>query len=274
MRRGITRGHSFSLRRWLLLGALGLGAVGCANFNLWDDVTSREFKFKNLYSKPDPMTVLRDNPDGDARARAMKALKEPALHGKPQDQDDAVNYLTQAAVSDPRPLVRLAAIDALGRFQDARCAGPLVQAYQAAADKTFAPDHVNSIRCEALAALGKKKSTEATTVLLDIAGRPKPEKSTTQLTALNVSDPLNKVTQPDDDDPAQRNLRLAAVRALGEQGSQQAVPLLIPMLGDKDVALRDRAYEALQKLTGRKNLPLDAKEWQAALAAGELSAKP
>jgi len=42
------------------------------------------------------------------------------------------------------------------------------------------------------------------------------------------------------------------------------------MLGDKDVALRDRAYESLQKLTGRKNLPPEQKEWQSALAAGEL----
>ena len=30
---------------------------GCAAF--WDDVTSKDFKFKELYAKPDPMEVLR-----------------------------------------------------------------------------------------------------------------------------------------------------------------------------------------------------------------------
>ena len=211
MRRGIPGRHTTSWRRLVLVGALGLGTAGCAN--LWDDVTSRDFKVKNLYTKPDPMMTLRENPDGDARARAMKALKEPARNGRPQDQDEAVNLLSQAAVTDPRPLCRLAAIDALGRFEDERCSAPLVQAYQNAADKTFTAEHVNTIRCESLAALGKKKTPEAATILLQVASQPKAEKAGTQLASLNMTDPLKKLNPPDDDDPVQRNMRLTAIRS-------------------------------------------------------------
>jgi len=264
MRRGILGRHIIVLRRCLMVGALGLSAVGCANSYLWDDITSHDFKFKDLYTKSDPMTVLRDNQDGDARARAMKALKEPDHNNRPADQDEAVKILTEAAVSDPRPLVRLAAIDALGRFSDPRCALPLVQAYQSAGSAQFSLEHVTSIRCEAIVALGKKKTPEAQALLIQVASEPKTEKTSgVQLTGL--SDNLKRPTPVDDEDPAQRMMRLAAIRSLGEQGNRQAVPILIPMLAEKDVAVRDRAHEALQKLTGRKDVPPEVDAWKAAV---------
>ena len=102
--------------RLLVLGGptiLGLALAGCAHF--WDDVTSRDFKVSDLYTSSDPMTVLRTKQDdGDALAKAMRSLKEPNKnHGSEQDQNEAVQILAQAATSDPRPLCRLAAIDAM-----------------------------------------------------------------------------------------------------------------------------------------------------------------
>jgi len=148
----------------------------------------------------------------------MKALKEPALHGKPQDQDDRGELPYQAAVSDPRPL-SAGRHRALGRFQDPRCAGPLVQAYQAAADKSFAPDHVNTIRCEVLAASAPRKRPRGGHGPARHRRPAKREKIGHPAgPASNQADPLQKASPLDDDDPAQRNLRLSAVRALGEQG--------------------------------------------------------
>src|SRR5690349_8878350 len=67
-----------------LAAAALLGAGGCANF--WDEVTSRDFKFKNLFEKKDPIVVLRTSADGDQRAKAIVMLSEPKQHGG-SDQD-------------------------------------------------------------------------------------------------------------------------------------------------------------------------------------------
>src|SRR5581483_12200404 len=51
------------------------GLAGCAT--AWDDVTSREFHVKTMFNRsPEPIVVLRESADGDARAKAMRALKE------------------------------------------------------------------------------------------------------------------------------------------------------------------------------------------------------
>jgi HEAT repeat protein len=266
MRRGFPGRLTTGLRRGLLLGALGLGAAGCANVNVWDDITSKDFKFRNLYHPPDPMTTLRESTDGDARAKAMKALKEPAHHGHPADQDDAVAILSQAAVTDSRPLCRLAAINALGRFEDPRTAMPLVQAYHAAGDKAFTPDIANTIRCQALQELGNKKSPEATALLVQVLTLPAThpvDPTGTQLTSFGEKKP----NPFESEDPAARNAKLTAIRALGQSGSMQATATLIPMLADKDVAVRDRVQEALQRITGRKDVAPEPQAWQAALSA-------
>ena len=39
---------------------------GCAH--VWDDVTSRDLHVRSLFSRPDPLAVMRDVTDGDARA--------------------------------------------------------------------------------------------------------------------------------------------------------------------------------------------------------------
>src|SRR6266478_4908729 len=95
-----------TIRRWMLLGGFGLGVVGCAHN--WDEITSRDFKVKDKYVSPDPMVVLRDNPDGDARAKAMARLKEPKKHGgSDAQQTEAIAMVSKQAISAPEPLCRL-----------------------------------------------------------------------------------------------------------------------------------------------------------------------
>src|SRR5436853_1666446 len=104
-----------------------------------DTLTSRKFRKDpwnttvHLIQPEDPLVVLRADPprDGDERAKAMRRLKEPIETGGTQpDQDEVVELLARTATSDPSPLLRLAAIDALSRFRDPRAAGVLMYAYQ------------------------------------------------------------------------------------------------------------------------------------------------
>jgi hypothetical protein len=59
--------------------------------------------------------------------------------------------------------------------------------------------------------------------------------------------------------------RIAAARALANFQQYQATEALVAVLQDeKDVALRDCAYDSLKTITG-KDLPADAKAWEAFL---------
>ncbi|MBV9122927.1 MAG: HEAT repeat domain-containing protein, partial [Planctomycetes bacterium] len=105
-----------------------LGLCGCSDF--WETITSHDFEFKALYEKPNPLVVLRDSTDGDKRARALRALKEPLRNGgTEQDQQAVLDILTAAATKEPQPLCRLAAIEALGHFQDPRAVEALKSAF-------------------------------------------------------------------------------------------------------------------------------------------------
>ena len=105
---------------------VSLAMCGCTT-TFWDDITSRDFEFKKLWeSPPNPLVVLHESHDGDARARALSSLKEPKEHGgKDEDQDAIVSILVTAARTDAQPLCRLAAIQSLGTFKDPRGAGPV-----------------------------------------------------------------------------------------------------------------------------------------------------
>ena len=111
-----------------------VGLAGCAS--TVDTLTSRNFRekpYETLFKPGDPLTVMRTSQEGDERAAAMRRLKEPLHEGRPQEeQDEAVKLLTTAATSDPSPVVRVAAVDALGRFQDQRAVGILTAAYHQA----------------------------------------------------------------------------------------------------------------------------------------------
>lgn len=240
----------------------GLWLCGCAGF--WEDVTSRDFKMKAFFSKPNPLVVLRDSTDGDQRARALLALREPRRHGgSDQEQDVVVRILTAAATTERQPLCRLAAIDALGRFQDPRAVQALKDAFYAAAtftppkdagaalaygvfpSSTPPPDLVTRIQCAALTSLGQTGNPAAVELLVRALHEPQ-----------GVGDQENQQAT---------DRRIAAARALAKFNTPDATHALVEILQkEKDVALRDRAHESLQAATGRR-LPPDAKAWTEAL---------
>jgi hypothetical protein len=241
-------GRGTAARRGVLglaLAALPL-ACGCAGF--WDEVTSRDFTFDALFTKPNPMVVLRDSPDGDKRAKALQALREPRQNGgSDADQDAVVKILLAAATTEKQPLCRLAAIESLSHFKDPRAVAGLKEAFYNA--NTFTPETATVVRCRALAALGETGSPDAVELLARVVREPQAEGSETEKQqAVDV--------------------RIAAARALSHYNQQPAVTALVQVVRtEKDVALRDRAYEALQTATGRY-LPIDDKGWDEATKPG------
>jgi hypothetical protein len=275
--------------------ALSLALTGCAG--TWDTFTSRRFKdapfetTKRMFSPEEPMLILRANPprDGDERAKAMRRLKEPVeTGGTQQDQDEIVELLARTATADPSPVLRLAAIEALGRFNDPRAANVLMLAYQKAHGRTddaaappdrepglqlaagttgrtlgrigldrslaaptgYPPDTVAVIRCRALESLGRTNRPEAVQFLASVASGP-------------ASD---TVMEGSDD----RDVRLAAIRGLGRCRQPESVIVLAQVLGresGKDTAVVGRAHDGLVRLTG-KHLPPDPQKWDAVVQAG------
>jgi HEAT repeat protein len=212
---------------------------GCAG--LWDDVTSRDFTVKGLFVKPEPMVVLKESADGDKRARALHALREPKENGGTDaDQDAVVKVLTTAASSERQPLCRLAAIQSLAGFKDPRAVEGLKEAFYNAS--SFPADTAVVIRCQALAALGETGNAAAIELLARVVREPPSEGSE-----------IEKQQTLD--------VRTAAARALANFPQRESTEVLVRVMQtEKDVALRDRAHESLEVATGKK-LPADAKEW-------------
>ena len=266
---------------------LSLGSSGCAG--TWDTLTSRRFRTEPLttmgkmVNPEDPMVVLR-NPhrDGDERAKAMQRLKEPLkANGSQKDQDEVIDMLGRAATADASPVLRLAAIETLGRFDDPRAAVALMHAYQNAhgrADNTpapatsdiqqvgaggrrvpaerfpltgptgFPPDTVAVIRCRSLESLGKTNKPEAAKFLATV-----------------VTEPPSAQENPDE-----REVRLAAVRGLSRCRQPESVVALAHVLNKengKDAAVVGRAHDGLVSLTGKK-LPPDPEQWGKVVQAG------
>jgi HEAT repeat protein len=232
--------------------ALLLLACGCTSF--WDDVTSRDFSWKSMFNKPNPLLVLRDSTDGDQRARALAALREPKQYGGTDvEQDAIVNILSTAAATEKQPLCRLAAIQSLGRFKDPRAVKGLTEAFYNAS--AFSPETATVIRCEALNALGATGNPAAVELLARVVREPPAEG-----TELEKQQSLD--------------VRIAAARALGKFSHYQATEALVRVMQtEKDIALRDRAYESLQAATGKK-LPPDAKEWEELLHQASYQESP
>jgi HEAT repeat protein len=271
--------------------ALIAAGSGCAS--TWETMTSRRFRekpYETTFGNEDPLKVLRESPDGEAKARAMRKLKEPAANGRPQtEQDEVVQILTDAATGDPSPWVRVAAIDALGRFKDPRAVEVLATAYYQAAGRPepptpatppvvaaggrqpgvladrlglhgpqgFAPDQAANIRGRALEALARTGRPEAVEFLARIAAGQE---------------------IPADEDPATKDfVRQRAVAGLGKVRTKEAVVALAGVLSaehDKDITLTDLAHSGLVSLTG-KNEPADPKAWEAVIQAGfEITPEP
>jgi hypothetical protein len=221
---------------------LGLGLCGCASF--WEDVTARDFELKSLWEKPNPFVVLRDSNDGDKRARALRALHEPAQYGgTPEEQETVVKILVTASSSGP-VLCRLAAMDSLGHFKDPRAVTALQDAYYSA--DAFPSDKATLIRCQALTSLGNTKNPAAVELLARVARQPATKGS------------LEDKQQTLDE-------RLAALRALGNFNQYQATEALEYVLkNEKNVAMQDTAHESLELATGKK-VPQDAGAWDQVL---------
>jgi HEAT repeat protein len=267
--------------------------TGCASN--WEAVTSRDFKEQPLHSlfgkTPDPLHVLRTSPEGYARAKAMKRLDEPLRSGGTQaDQDEVVDHiLGPAATSDPSPVVRAAAIDALSRFEDERAIRYLIAAYHQAdggARDTALP--ATSSRSPIQQVGLNAKPASRTSSLSDGLGLHGPSgfpdevtsslrsKVITGLARSNRPETVQFLTAIATDagsatqSAADRDCRMAAIRALGTLKTKESVLALNTVLQSeqrKDVALAGRAHEGLVNLTG-KDLPPDPAEWSKVVQAG------
>ena len=278
------------MTRLIVMVALVAAGSGCAS--TWETMTSRQFRDKPLdamFGTEDPLTVLRENPDGETRARAMRRLKEPAANGRPEsEQDEVVQILTTAATSDPSPWVRMAAIDTLGKFRDPRAVETLAAAYYQAAGRPesapqaqtvsvsggrqvgvgadrlglqgpqgFPSDQAANIRGRALEALAHTGRPEAVEFLARVAGGQE---------------------LPADEDPAAKDfVRQRAVAGLGQVRSKEAVHALAQVLNAEhgnDVTLTNLAHGGLVSLTGQ-NQPADPQAWGAVVQAGfEIAPEP
>jgi HEAT repeat protein len=218
---------------------LTLVVSGCATF--WDDVTSRNFTMSTLFTRQDPLVVLRDSSDGTQRARALAALEEPlAKGGTQQDQEIYVKILTTSALSDREPYCRLAAVRTLGRFKDPRAAQTLRAVYLQ--DLSFSAEVNALVRQQVLTSLAQTGDESARELLIRVAKEPPAEGS-----------------MQDKQETLDR--RLNAIRGLGNFNHYESTEtLLYLMKTEKDAAVRDRSHEALKKVTG-KNLPADAVAW-------------
>jgi hypothetical protein len=234
---------SAALHGRLLAAFVCCALGGCAGF--WDDITSRDFKFKDMFKPaPDPLWVIRNSTDGDKKSKALHSLKEPLQHGgSQQEQDVIVKLLVQSAVSDPQPLCRLAAISTLQHFKDLRAAQALMDAYeQASYFQRDRPEAMETIQEQALQALGVNGNPIAVDLLVRVLKTP-------PLTG-TAGDKQNDLNQ-----------RIYAARALAHFRQYQAAEALVSVLrSEQDVALRDRATESLREITGQE-LPADAQAW-------------
>ncbi len=257
---------------------------GCAS--TWDTVTSRKFRhnpYAAMFQSEDALTVMRTSVEGDERARAMRRLKEPVKHGGTSgEQDEALQLLSAGACSDPSPVVRVAAIDALGRFEDERAVQALTAAFYAGdgvppgvekpkRKKSLDPDDpvnlierytlrgpvgyadevASAIRSRAVGALANTGSAAAMPVLIAAA-------------------------QGGGDNPVDRDTQIAAVRGLAKMRSPEAVSVLVKVMKEedgKDSAITGRARDSLASLTG-KDYPANPVQWETAMKAGTATIVP
>jgi hypothetical protein len=273
----------------LAAGLAVVGVGGCAS--TWDDVTSRRVRDKpaSLFKSDDPLHVLRSNPDGSERAKAMAKLKEPLAAGRPEaEQEEVLQLLADAATADPSPWVRMSAVNALGRFRDPRTTDLLVAAYHQADGR---PATAREMPIQLTAARGGEPA-----VLNDRLGLHGPQgfhadqAGTIRGLALDnlarrddpkVVDFLARVAAGEEaavnEDPVVKEfVRQRAVASLGKVRTKEAVVALAKVLaadGGKDVTITHLAHGGLVGLTGLKHPP-DPATWNEVVQTGFEIAPP
>lgn len=255
--------HLRPVGRWSALAGVLCGLCGCVGF--WEEVTSRERDLNYVFSKPDPLVVLRDSTDNHRKAEALMRLKEPLQHGGNQQQQDLyLAILARAAINEQPgqyepmsrdPLCRLAALRMLGQYKDPRALPILEKAYFD--PQPFTADMNAMIRQQALASLKDNGNPQVRVVLIRAARQPN---------AAPVSSPTERQQVLDE--------RLAAVKALGNYPQYDSVETLVHILEtEKDVALRDCAHESLRAAT-KRDLPNDPRLWRELIVRGDVQAPP
>ena len=270
------------MTRAATIGLLATFLTGCAS--TWDTMSSHQFQ-RDLVSNPiralvvsdDPMTTLRTNPDGHARSVAMRKLVEPAANGRADEQAEALQYLSDAATADTSPVVRAAAIEALGKFRDPKAFNLLAAAYAQAtgtrnelppnrsgdsmapgllSDRSalfgptgFPPEVVSLLKTRSLESMAKTGRPEAFAFLAEVANKPDDPKTATTV---------------------DRDVRLAAVKSLSKIRTKESATLLAQVMmaeSNRDTAIANRAHEGLVELTGR-SYPVGSTEWNGVVQAG------
>jgi HEAT repeat protein len=203
---------------------------------------------KAMFTREDPLVVLRDSDDGTKRARALEVLEEPlAKGGTQQEQEVYIKVLTSTALTDRDPLCRLAALRALGRFKDQRAAETLRAVYFQSLP--FSAEMNTLVRQQVLTSLAQTRHESARELLVRVAKEPPAEGS--------LQDRQETLDR-----------RLNAIRGLGDYHHYESTEALLHILKtERDAALRDRAHESLKKATG-KNAPADAAAWEQILHPG------
>lgn len=270
--------------RVALLPLVAVISSGCAT--TWDTVTSRKFRqnpLKAMFQTDDPLTVMRSNPEGDERARAMQRLKEPIRHGGTStEQDEAIRLLSDAATADPSPLIRVAAIDALARFEDTRTTAILAAAYQAGdgvPPGVEKPKRRRSLNPDDPALLAERFSLRGPVGFPDEVTSTIRSRAITALANTGRAEALpilSVAAQGGGENPIDRDTQLAAVRGLARMRAPDSVRVLIDVMKSekgKDPALTTRARESLVSLTG-KDYPPDPQMWETALNAGTATIVP
>jgi HEAT repeat protein len=271
---------SFFTRRILWsLGLMGVSLVFCGCAGTFDTLMSRRFReepFHTLFGSDDPMVVLRTSQDNDLRVRAMQDLKEPKRNGlTEQDQNEIIQILTASATTDSHPVCRMTAVETLSRFEDPRISQILVTAYHNApfdspkdlptdpqtgvvqvkhekrttpfsATTNFTPDLALQIQMRVLEALGKSRSPAGMALLCEVASAPTRKE-------MEKKSEMDVFLQSESEQ-GKFELRLAALRSLANyKGEVAATEVCFNIITtEKDVALRSRAYLALEQITGKK----------------------
>lgn len=156
----------------------------------------------------------------------LTALVESAQTGTVQQQDQVASELQDIVFRSPVVLLRLHAVDLLGKLNSPTAIQSLEKATQ---------DRNTEIRIAAVKSLGLSQSEEAARILQEVIG-----------------------SDTNDD------VRLNAVKSLAQFPSPQSVSALALALEDSNPALQVASTEALSELTGQQ-LGADVYAWKSYL---------